>query len=75
MSSGRARSSGQSRAPRQLAERRVAEERREPVAEDAVGDDLVAVTVRPERRLRVVHMEEPEPLEPDALVELVEGFL
>ena len=42
----------------------MAEERREPVSDQAVGDDLVPVGVRPELRFRGVDMEQPEPVEP-----------
>ena len=50
----------------------MAEEGREPVADEAVGHELVPVAVRAERRLRVVHVQDAEPVEPDARVEIVE---
>src|SRR5216683_7557837 len=40
--------------------------------EDSVPDVLVAVAVRAERSLRVVHVQSAQPVEPDRLVELVE---
>ena len=64
-----------SRERREVAEGGVAEEGRETVAEDAFGDDLVPVDVRAERRLRVVDVEQAEPLEPDPRVELAERLL
>jgi len=48
----------------------VREERAEPLAHQSVADVLVAVAVRAERRLRVVRVQCPEPVEADPVVEL-----
>jgi hypothetical protein len=50
----------------------VAEEGGEAVPEDAAGDDVVAVAVGAERCLRVVHVQHPHALQPDACVEIAE---
>src|SRR2546421_4583002 len=57
---------------RQLLQLRMREENAEPLTEQALADVVVPVAVRPERGLRVVHMQRPEPLEADALVDLGE---
>ena len=57
---------------RKAGEGGVAEEGREPVADEPPADELVAVAVRAERRLRVVHVQDAEPIEPDARVEIGE---
>src|SRR5262245_3026806 len=57
---------------RQLLEPWVAQEDRELVADQPFADVRVAVAVRAERRLRVVHVERPQPVEPDQPIEVVE---
>ena len=51
---------------RQLLQRGMREERAEPLAELALEHVRVAVAVRAERRLRVVHVERAQPVEADA---------
>ena len=53
-------------------ERRMTEECREPVADEPLADELVAIAVRAERRLRVVHVEDSQPLEPHPSIEVVD---
>ena len=50
----------------------MAEEGCEPVADEALADELVAIAIRAERCLRVVHVEDAEAVEPDRGVELLE---
>src|SRR4029450_12609507 len=54
-------------------ESRVREERPEPVADRAAPERRVPVAVRSEADLRVVHGETSQAIDPDALVQLVEG--
>ena len=56
----------------ELAERRVTEKGREAVPDEPSCDDVVAVAVRAERGLRVVYVEDAQPLEPERRVQLVE---
>ena len=57
---------------RQTLQLLVAEKDRELVADQTVTDVVVPVAVRPERRLRVVHVQAAEPVEADRIVELAE---
>src|SRR4051812_35301879 len=47
----------------------------ELLAEHTVADVVVAVAIRSERRLRVVHVERAQPVEPDLLVDLGEHLV
>src|SRR5215831_2894754 len=51
----------------------VREEHPQAVAHQPVADVVVAVAVRPEWRLRVVRVQRAQPVEPDALVNLLEA--
>jgi len=51
---------------------RVPEEDRQLVADQAVADVVVPVAVRAERRLRVVHVQATQTVEPDLAVELLD---
>ena len=57
---------------RELLQPRISEEDRELVPDQSLADVRVPVAVRAERRLRVVHVEGAQPVEPDQLVELVQ---
>ena len=57
---------------RQALELRMREEDAELFADQALADVVVPVAVRPERRLRVVHVQRPQPVEADPLVDLAE---
>src|SRR2546430_11584154 len=56
----------------QLLQFRMAEEDTQLLAEEALADVVVPVTVRAERRLRVVHVQGAEAVEADLPVELPE---
>ena len=53
----------------------MAEERREPVADETLADQSVAVAVRAERRLGVGHVEDAETVEAEACVDRCERRL
>jgi len=50
---------------------RMGEKDAELLSEKAVADVVVAVAVRAERRLRVVDVQRPQPVEPDLPVDVV----
>jgi hypothetical protein len=53
----------------------MSEEDAELLAHQPVADVVVPVAVRPERRLRVVHVQAAQAVEPDALVELADQLV